>query len=57
MVVVLAGEDGGDALDTTRAEISTFWEGTEGLVKRGTLPLPLFFLLVTVVKGAFFTVS
>jgi len=51
-VVVLAGEGEGGALDTTGAGVGTFWEGAEGLVEGGTLPLPLVFLLVTVVKGA-----
>ena len=51
-VAVLAGGGGGGALDTTGAEVGTFWEGAEGLVEGGTLPLPLLFLLVTVVKGA-----
>jgi len=52
MVAVLAGRGGGGALDTTGARVGMFWEGAEGLVEEGTLPLPLFFLLVTVVKGA-----
>jgi len=52
MVAVLAGGGGGGALDTTGAGVGTFWEGAERLVEGGTLPLPLFFLLVTVVKGA-----
>jgi len=51
-VAVLAGGGGGGALNTTGAGVGTFWEGVEGLVKRGTLPLPLLFLLVTVVKRA-----
>jgi len=51
-VAVLAGRGGGGALDTTGAGVGTFWEGAKGLVEEGTLPLPLFFLLVTVVKGA-----
>ena len=51
-VAVLAGGSGEGALDTTGAEVDTFWEGAEGLVEGGTLPLPLLFLLVTVVKGA-----
>jgi len=51
-VAVLAGRDGKGALDTTGAGVGTFWEGAEGLVEGGTLPLPLFFLLVTVVKEA-----
>jgi len=50
-VAVLAGGDGG-ALDTTGVGVGTFWEGVEKLVEGGTLPLPLLFLLVTVVKGA-----
>jgi len=54
-VAVLAGRGGGGALDTTGAGVGTFWEGAEGLVKGGTLPLPLLFLLVTVVEGAFST--
>ena len=52
VVAVLAGRGGGGALDTTGARVGTFWEGAEGLVEEGTLPLPLLFLLVTVVKGA-----
>ena len=55
MVAVLASRGGRGALDTTRAGVGTFWEGAEGLVEEGTLPLPLLFLLVTVVKGAFST--
>ena len=51
-VAVLAGGGGGGALDTTGAGVGTFWEGAEELVGRGTLPLPLLFLLVIVVKGA-----
>jgi len=51
-VAVLAGGGGGGALDTTRAGVGMFWEGTKELVEGGTLPLPLLFLLVTVVKGA-----
>jgi len=51
-VAVLAGRDGGGALDTTRARVGTFWEGAVRLVEGGTLLLPLLFLLVTVVKGA-----
>jgi len=51
-VAVLAGGGGGGALDTTGAGVGTFWEGTERLVEGGILPLPLLFLLVTVVKGA-----
>ena len=51
-VAVLAGGGGGGALDTTGAGVGTFWEGIEGLVEKGTLPLPLLFLLVTVMKGA-----
>jgi len=43
---------GEGALDTTGAGVGTFWEGAEGLVEGGTLPLPLLFLLVTVVKEA-----
>jgi len=49
-VLVGGGEEG--ALDTTRAGVGMFWEGTERLVEGGTLPLPLLFLLVIVVKGA-----
>jgi len=52
VVAVLAGGGGESALDTTGAGVGTFWEGTEGLVEGGTLPLLLVFLLVTVVKGA-----
>jgi len=55
MVAILAGGGGRGTLDTTRAGVSMFWEGAEGLVKGGTLPLPLLFLLVIVVKGAFST--
>ena len=51
-VAVLASGGGEGALDTTGAGVGTFWEGAEGLVERGTLPLSLLFLLVTVVKGA-----
>ena len=51
-VAVLAGGGEGGALDTTGARVGTFWEGAEGLVEGGTLPLPLLFLLVTVVKEA-----
>jgi len=51
-VAVLAGGGGGGACDTTGAGVDTFWKGTEGLVEGGTLPLPLLFLLVTVVKEA-----
>jgi len=54
-VTILAGGDGGGALDTTRAEVGTFWEGIERLVEEETLLLPLLFLLVTVVKRAFST--
>ena len=54
-VAVLAGGGGKGALDTTGAGVGTFWEGTERLVKEGTLSLPLLFLLVTVVKRASFT--
>jgi len=54
-VAVLASGGGGGALDTTGAGVGMFWEGAEGLVEGGTLPLPLLFLLVTVVKGAFST--
>ena len=50
-VAVLAG-GGRGALDTTGVGVGTFWEGVEKLVEGGTLPLPLVFLLVTVVKGA-----
>ena len=57
MVAVLAGGGGGGALDTTRAGVGTFWEGAEGLVERETLPLPLLFLLVTVVKEASSTIG
>ena len=57
VVAVLAGRGGGGALDTTGARVSTFWEGAEGLVEEGTLPLPLLFLLVMVVKGASSTVG
>ena len=56
-VAILAGRDGGGALNITGAEVGTFWEGVEGLVEGGTLPLPLVFLLVTVVKGASSTAS
>ena len=52
VVAILAGGGGGGALDTTGAGVGTFWEGAERLVEGGTLPLPLLFLLVTVVKGA-----
>jgi len=52
VVVVLAGGDEGGTLNTTRAGVGTFWEGAERLVKGETLPLPLCFVLVTVVKGA-----
>jgi len=52
VVAVLAGGGGGGALDTTGALVGMFREGAERLVERGTLPLPLLFLLVTVVKGA-----
>ena len=55
VVAVLAGGGGGGTLDTTEAEVGMFWEGAGGLVEEGTLPLPLCFLLVTVVKGAPFT--
>jgi len=51
-IAILAGGGGGGALNTTGTEVGTFWEGTERLVEEGTLPLPLLFLLVTVVKGA-----
>jgi len=51
-VVVLAGGDRRGTLDTTGAGAGMFWEGAEGLVERETLPLPLVFLLVTVVKRA-----
>jgi len=54
-VAVLAGGGGGGALDTTGVGVGTFWESAERLVEGGTLPLPLLFLLVTVVKGASFT--
>jgi len=52
VVAVLAGGGEGGALDTTGAGVGTFWEGAKRLVEGGTLLLPLFFLLVTVVKGA-----
>ena len=55
MVAVLAGGGGGGTFDTTEAGVDMFWKGAEGLVEEGTLPLPLCFLLVTVVKGAPFT--
>jgi len=51
-VAVLASEGRGGALDTTGAGVGMFWEGVERLVEGETLPLPLLFLLVTVVKGA-----
>ena len=51
-VAVLAGRGRGGALDTTGAEVGMFWKGAERLVEGETLPLPLFFLLVTVVKRA-----
>jgi len=51
-ITVLAGGGKRGALDTTGAGVATFWEGAERLVERGTLPLLLLFLLVTVVKGA-----
>jgi len=54
-VAVLAGRGGEGALDTTGAGVGMFWKGAERLVEKGTLPLPLLFLLVTVVKGASFT--
>lgn len=54
---VLADEGGGDALNTTVEEERAFWESREGLVEKGTLPLFLYFLLVTVVKEAFSTTS
>ena len=54
-VAILAGGGGGGALDTTGVGVGTFWEGAERLVEGGTLSLPLLFLLVTVVKGAFST--
>jgi len=56
MVTVLAGGGRGGTFDTTRAEVGMFWKGAEGLVKGGTLPLLLHFVLVTVVKKAFSTV-
>ena len=56
-IAVLAGGGGGDALDTTGVGVGTFWEGAEGLVEGGTLPLLLLFLLVTVVKRASSTAS
>jgi len=52
VVAVLAGGGGGGALDTTGTGVGTFWEGAERLVEEETLPLPLLFLLVTIVKGA-----
>jgi len=51
-VAVLAGGGEEDALNTTRAGVGMFWEGTERLVEGETLSLPLFFLLVIVVKDA-----
>jgi len=57
VVAVLAGGGGAGALDTTGAGVGTFWEGAERLVEGETLPLPLLFLLVTVVKGASSTAS
>ena len=51
-IAVLVGGGGGGTLDTTEAGVGTFWKGAEGLVEGGTLPLPLVFLLVTIVKGA-----
>ena len=51
-VAVLVGGGEGGALDTTGAGVGMFWKGAEGLVEEGTLPLPLVFLLVTIVKGA-----
>jgi len=51
-VAVLAGGGGGGALNTIGARVGTFWEGAERLVEGETLPLPLLFLLVIVVKGA-----
>ena len=51
-VAVLAGRGRGGALNTTGAGVGTFWEGAEELVEGGTFLLPLFFLLVTVVKKA-----
>ena len=56
-VAVLAGRGEGGALNTTGAGVGTFWKGAERLVEEGTLPLPLLFLLVTVVKGASSTAS
>jgi len=38
-VAVLAGRGRGGALDTTGAEVGTFWKGTERLVEGETLPL------------------
>ena len=52
MVAILVSRGGKDALDTTRAEVGTFWEGAKRLVEEGTLLLLLLFLLVTVVKRA-----
>jgi len=40
-VAILAGGGGRGALDTTGAGVGTFWEGAEGLVEGGTLPLLL----------------
>ena len=57
VVAVLAGGGGGGALDTTGAGVGMFWKGAAELVGGGTLPLPLLFLLVTVVKGASSTAS
>jgi len=54
-VAVLAGGGGGGTLNTTGAGVSIFWEGAKELVEEGTLPMLLFFLLVTVVKRAFST--
>jgi len=56
-VAVLACGGGGGTLDTTGAGVGMFWEGAERLVEGETLPLPLLFLLVTVVKGASSTVG
>jgi len=55
MAAVVAGGGEEGTLDTTGVGVGTFWKGAEGLVERQTLPPPLFFLLVTVVKRAFST--
>ena len=49
-LIVAKMANGRGALDTTGAEVGTFWKGAEGLVEEETLPLPLLFLLVTIVK-------